>query len=114
MAAATKHCDPATIRVEEVITGQVYGCSPDTDIREALKIMRQRQVRRLPIVNADDGKFAGILSLNDVALKAQADGKAELTAQDVEDTLKAICAHPVFTLAAPFKSSAPQLAAVAA
>src|SRR6266481_2638161 len=75
MAAATKHCDPATIRVEDVTTGEVYGCSPDTDIHEALKIMQQRKVRRLPIINADDGKLAGILSLNDIALKAQSDDK---------------------------------------
>ena len=112
MATATKHRDPTTIRVEEVITGEVYGCSPDTDIGEALKVMKQRQVRRLPIINADDGKLAGILSLNDVALKT--DGRADLTAQDVEDTLKAICKHPVFTLGAPFKPSAPQFATVAA
>jgi CBS-domain-containing membrane protein len=99
--------------VEEVVTGEVYGCSPDTDIHEALKIMQQRQVRRLPIINAD-GKIAGILSLNDVALKAQADGKAELSALDVENTLKAICAHPVFTLTTPFKPAAPQITAAAA
>lgn len=114
MATATKHRDPATIPVEEVITGQVYGCSPDTEIHEALKIMQQRQVRRLPVINADDGKLAGILSLNDIALKAQADGKAELSAQDVENTLKAICSHPVFTLATLFKPAvAPQMTAVA-
>jgi CBS domain-containing protein len=103
MAAATKHRDPGTIRVEEVTTGEVYGCSPDTEIHEALKIMQQRKVRRLPVINADDGKLAGILSLNDIALKAQADARGELTAQDVENTLKAICAHPVFTLQTPFK-----------
>jgi CBS domain-containing protein len=97
MAAASKQRDPATIRVEEVVTGQVYGCSPDTDIHEALKIMQQRQVRRLPIINADDGKLAGILSLNDIALKAQSDGRAELSAQDVENTLKAICTQPEFS-----------------
>ena len=27
IAAATKHRDPANIRVKEVISGQVYGCS---------------------------------------------------------------------------------------
>jgi CBS domain-containing protein len=112
MAAATKHCDPATIRVEEVTTGEVYGCSPDTEIHEALKIMQQRQVRRLPVINADDGKLAGILSLNDIALKARSDARAELSAQDVENTLKAICAHPVVSLATPFRPLAPQLAAV--
>ena len=69
MAAATKHRDPANIRVKEVISGQVYGCSCDTDIHEALKIMQQKQVRRLPIISPEDGRLQGILSMNDLALK---------------------------------------------
>ena len=113
MAAATKRRDPAEIRVEEVITGRVYGCSPDTEIHEALKIMQQRRVRRLPVMNAEGGKLVGILSLNDVAVKAQADAKADLSAQDVESTLKSICAHPEFSLAMPFEPAVPQIAAVA-
>jgi CBS domain-containing protein len=93
MAGATKHRDPAKIRVKEVISGKVYGCSPDTDICEALKIMRKRQVRRLPIISAEDRSLCGILSLNDIALKAQDTKGAELSPEDVENTLKAICAH---------------------
>ena len=93
MAAATKRRDPGTIRVDEVMTGQVFACSPDTDIQEALKIMRKNQVRRLPVIDAIDRRLAGLVSLNDVALKAQSDGGADLKAQDVEDTLRAICAH---------------------
>lgn len=111
MAAATKHRDPATIRVKEVISGQVYACSPDTDIQRALKIMKRRQVRRLPIINADDRKLAGILSINDLALKAKADGKGELSAQDVEDTLRAICAHRRFAPVAEPAQPVRQLAA---
>lgn len=114
MAATTKHRDPATIRVKEVISGEVYGCSPDTDIHEALKIMQQRQVRRLPIINALDGKLAGILSLNAIALKAQSGIRADLSAEDVENTLKAICAHPELSLATPFRPLAPQVAVAAA
>lgn len=71
IAAATKHSDPGTICVEEVMRRPIYVCSPDTDIREALKIMQQKQVRRLPIINPNDGKLVGILSLNDIALRAQ-------------------------------------------
>lgn len=93
MAAATKHRDPANIRVKEVISGQAYSCSADTDIREALRIMRERQVRRLPIISALDDGLQGILSLNDIALKAQDNQQAGFSAQDVENTLKAICAH---------------------
>jgi CBS domain-containing protein len=113
MATATKRCDPGQIRVEEVTSGQVYGCSPDTEIHEALKIMQQRRVRRLPVTSADDGKLVGILSLNDVALKAKADVQADLSAQDVESTLKSICAHPEFSLAMSFERPAPKTAAMA-
>jgi CBS domain-containing protein len=110
MAAATKHRDPANIRVKEVISGKVFGCSPDTDIREALKIMHQKQVRRLPIISAEDGRLAGILSMNDVALKAKADRKAELSAEDVENTLRAICTHRPVAQAKPVQQPVAQLA----
>jgi CBS domain-containing protein len=112
MASATKHRDPANIRVKEVISGKVYGCSPDTDIREALKIMQQKQVRRLPIISAEEGRLQGILSMNDVALKAKADRKAELSPEDVEDTLRAICTHPKAPPAKPARQPAAQQLAV--
>lgn len=112
MAAATKHRDPANIRVKEVTSGKVFGCSPDTDIREALKIMQQKQVRRLPIISAEDGRLAGILSMNDVALKAKADRKAELSAEDVENTLRAICTHRPVAQAKPVQQPVAQQLAV--
>ena len=105
IAAATKHRDPANIRVKEVISGQVYGCSADTDIREALKIMRQKQVRRLPIISPEDGRLEGILSMNDVALKEQGGAKAELSAEDVETTMRGICAHRELPLAKQMESA---------
>ena len=92
MAAATRHCDPRTIRVDEVMTGQVYGCRPDADIHEALKIMRRRQVRRLPVINAENGKLAGILSLDEVVLHVQPSRKADLSTRDIANTLRSICA----------------------
>lgn len=114
MATATKRRDPGEIHVEEVITGQVYGCAPDTEIHDALKIMEQRRVRRLPVMSTEDGKLVGILSLNDVALKAQADAKADLSAQDVETALKSICAHPEFSLSMLFKPATAQSATATA
>lgn len=112
MAAATKHRDPATIRVREVISGHVYGCSPDTDVHEALKIMQQKQVRRLPIISAEDGRLCGILSMNDIALKAQDKRKTELSAEDVENTVRAICAHRPVSSAKPLQEPAEQQLAV--
>jgi len=113
MAAATKHHDPANIRVKEVISGKVYGCSPDTDIREALKIMQQKQVRRLPIISAEDGRLQGILSMNDLALKAKTERNAELSAEDVENTLRAVCTHRPVAQAKPVQEPIPEQLAVA-
>ena len=98
MAGATKHRDQTNIRVSEVTSGKVYSCPPDVDIHEALKIMRKNQVRRLPIIRAEDGKLVGILSLNDVALQEQGGARAELSAEDVEQTMRAICAHRTLPL----------------
>lgn len=99
MAAATKHRDPASISVSEVISGNVYACSPEAEIHTALNVMRQKQVRRLPVVTAEDGKLVGLLSINDAALKAEGCLRADLSAQDVETTLRAICAHRTLPLA---------------
>ena len=99
MAAATKHRDPTNIRVSEVTSGKVYSCSPDADVHEALKTMQQKQVRRLPIIRSEDGKLVGILSMNDLALMEQGGAKAELSAEDVEQTLRGICTHRELPLA---------------
>lgn len=93
--ATTKNLAPSEISVGEVINGKVFACGPDDDIRDALKTMRRGRVRRLPVV-AEDGTLEGVVSMNDVALKAeqQSDGRApELSYGDVVETYKAICAH---------------------
>ena len=112
MAAATKHRDPANIRVKEVISGQVYGCSCDTDIHEALKMMQQKQVRRLPIISPEDCRLQGILSMNDLALKATTERKSALSAEDVENTLRAICTHRAVAQAKPLQQPMAQQLAV--
>ncbi len=113
MAAATKHRDPANIRVKEVISGQVYGCSADTDIRGALRLMQQKEVRRLPIISPEDESLQGILSMNDLALKTQAGREVELSAEDVEQTLRAICTHRPVAQKKPVQQPAAQELAVA-
>lgn len=93
--AATKNIAPSEVSVGEVITGKVFACGPGDDIRDALKTMRRERVRRLPVV-ADDGTLEGVVSMNDVALRAEekAKGKTpELSYGDVVETYKAICAH---------------------
>lgn len=93
--ATTKNLRPSEVSVGEVITGKVFACGPEDDIREALKTMRREHIRRLPVLG-EGGTLEGIVSMNDVVLKAegQANGRApELSYGDVVETYKAICRH---------------------
>lgn len=95
IAAAIKGRPASQIAVGEVISGKVYSCTLDEDVKAALKTMRHEKVRRLPVVN-DGGMLQGILSLNDIVLRAEeAKGKhlPELSYEDVVGTLKAVCEH---------------------
>ena len=93
IAAGSKNREPSSIPVTEVMMRKIHACSPEDDIREALRTMREKRVRRLPALDVE-GKLCGILSLDDVALKArEANKPGELSADDVEQTLEAICKH---------------------
>jgi CBS domain-containing protein len=95
IAVATKGRSASEIPASDVISGRVYPCHPNDDIRTALKTMRHEKVRRLPVVN-DSGMLQGILCMNDIVLRAEeARGKREpeLSYEDAMSTFKAICEH---------------------
>ena len=97
MATAMHERNPSGISVEEVMTGDVYSTTPEDDIHQALETMQEHKVRRLPVVDSE-GELRGILSMNDIVLKAKApNGKMapQLGYADVVVTYKAICAHPL-------------------
>ncbi|MCI0659551.1 MAG: BON domain-containing protein [Acidobacteria bacterium] len=107
MATATRPKLASDIMVSEVISGNVYTCSPDDDVEAALSIMQHHKVRRLP-VTGDDGSFKGILSLDDIILHAkEKKGKtiSVIPYAKVIDTLKAVCAHRDSALSEQIKPS---------
>ena len=97
MAMAMRDCNPASVSAERVISGAVYSVSPEEDVHRALAIMQEHRVRRLPVVSSE-GELEGMLSMNDVVLKAEEVRNTEapeLTYADVVNTYKAICEHPL-------------------
>ena len=95
MGTAMKDTNPSSISVEEVMSGKVYAATPDEDVEQALQTMKEYKVRRLPVVNAE-GELTGILSMNDIVLKAKgSNGKAEIKYANVVETYQAICQHPL-------------------
>ena len=65
----------------------------DDEIATAEQRMRQFQVRRVPVVDAQ-GKLVGILSMNDLARQARLRGARGPSAEGVVKTLAAICSRP--------------------
>jgi CBS domain-containing protein len=81
------------VAIEGVMHTNVYACSPDDSLLDAEAKMRNRQVRRLPVVD-DDGELVGLVSLSDLARRGgmnDDDAPKGLTSLDVAHTLAAIC-----------------------
>ena|SRR3712207_3425357 len=73
--------DPGAVPVSEILTGQPETVSPDDPVEEAIRDMRSRGIRRVPVV--EGGRPVGILSLGDLAVERDTDSAlAEISAQD--------------------------------
>ncbi len=63
--------NPSDVNVRDVMSEECFWCAENEDLEDAVRIMEQNQVRRLPVMS--DGKeIVGMLSLEDVALHAPA------------------------------------------
>ena len=72
--------DPRTDRVRSAMTGKVFYCFEDNDVADAAEVMREKQVRRLPVLNHDK-RLVGIVSLGDLAVET---GNEELAGHTLE------------------------------
>jgi CBS domain-containing protein len=77
--------DPRGTPVEQCMTTIVVTCSPDDAVAKVTELMRENQIRRVPVVN-DQGQLQGIVSLGDIVERA--DIKTTLT----HETLKQVSA----------------------
>ncbi|MDZ4773323.1 MAG: CBS domain-containing protein [Planctomycetota bacterium] len=80
------------IRVGDVMTRNVQTCSPEEPVAAAEFAMRQRHVRRLPVIDSEL-RLVGLLSLNDLARVAAKDDRKPangLTRDTVAETLASI------------------------
>jgi CBS domain-containing protein len=89
MAAYTKGRTLLDIPVAEAMTTQVYSCSPDESIETAEMLMRDHQIRRVPIVDKA-GRLAGLLSVSDVARYAASVGDTDGPVREFVKTSAAI------------------------
>jgi CBS domain-containing protein len=99
IAAATRAMSPANIMVRDVMSRDVTTCAADKEVRDALALLKDRRVRRLPVVDEQD-RLVGIISMNDLVTRAECRRGAEVPGEEFLDAMKAICAHPTPTGAA--------------
>jgi len=107
IALGTRNRLPGEITLGEVMSGKVYWCKPDDDVRTALKTMAREKVRRLPVINVER-QLEGILSMDDVVVHCEPrtlSKTPELSYEDIVDTLKKIY-ETQFPLVIPGKAAA--------
>jgi CBS domain-containing protein len=63
--------DPGQTRLGEVCSRDVATVSPGDDLTAAGDLMRERAIRRVPVV--DDGRPVGIISIGDLAIERDPD-----------------------------------------
>ncbi|MGH3079858.1 MAG: CBS domain-containing protein [Gaiellaceae bacterium] len=61
--------DPDSTPVKEVASTDIVTIDPEQDLDEALRLMADHQVRRLPVVE-EDGRVVGVVAQADVARQA--------------------------------------------
>ena len=71
--------DPNATTVREIASTELVTVSPDDDLDEALILLAERQVRRLPVVEGD--RLVGIVAQADIARL----GKDKKTGEVVEE-----------------------------
>ena len=57
--------NPSDTPVRDVMTGQVITATPDMEVDEITKLMSEKQIRRVPVV--ENNMVVGMLSLGDLA-----------------------------------------------
>ena len=63
--------DPRATRVGDIASRDLAAVAPDDPVARAVQIMREKAVRRLPVI--EDGKVVGIVSIGDLALDRDPD-----------------------------------------
>ncbi len=95
IALGTRNRRASDLTAAQVMSRSVAVCRSTDEIHAAMKVMRARKVRRLPVLN-DQGTLEGILCASDLLLRARHNDGARpvLSYEDIMRTLICIHLHP--------------------
>jgi CBS domain-containing protein len=80
--AIAEGADPASTLVSDCATRDLICARPDTAVGEAMEVMAECQIGRLPVVN-DEDQIVGMVTLSSLALRSDDRSDALHTAQEV-------------------------------
>ncbi len=69
IALGTRNARAGEVLVRDVAPARVFTCKADDNVQTAVKTMIAQNVRRLPVTD-EEGRIAGILSIDDLVLHA--------------------------------------------
>ena len=69
-------------KVGDVMTTEVFSVKADDYVFEAIRLMGDRQVRRVPVIN-ENGELAGIIAMADVALETEDEREIAETLEEI-------------------------------
>ena len=72
----------ASTTISEAMTTELFTVRPDDFAFEAIRLMGDKQVRRIPVVGAN-GELAGIISMADVALEMEDEKEIAETLEEI-------------------------------
>lgn len=58
--------DPSATKLGDVCSTELYALTPEDSVGDAVRVMTEKAIRRLPIV--DNGRPVGVVSLGDLAV----------------------------------------------
>lgn len=76
--------NPQEVKVEECMSEDLVTCKPEDDVQKAADLMKEHQVRRIPVVD-DQGRLVGMIAQADIALKL---GKPKEVTETVKEISK--------------------------
>ena len=82
MKVVAEGLDPKTTKIEGIMTTGVNTCGPQDDINDAVKLMEENHVRRIPIVDKND-RLLGIIAQADIATRVDQPGKTAEVVQEI-------------------------------
>jgi len=72
----------ASTSISAAMTADVFSVRPDDFVFEAIRLMGDKKVRRIPVVS-DDGKLAGIIAMADIALEVEDEREIAETLEEI-------------------------------